>query len=141
MQADGRRDLEHGADRGDAGDPYPGSSNNRNFNATSNPSSKSYEHSDSCVVVTGISAKGASMGMQLQVKCPAGHAAPSAAAAQVTMAALAAAALAEPTSTAAPKAKPKSKATVKPKAAAKKGKPQARGAKTATKRSGRKTGR
>ena len=59
MQADGKRDMEHNVNRGDAGDPYPGSSNNRTFNATSNPSSKSYANSDSCVAVTGISASGA----------------------------------------------------------------------------------
>jgi immune inhibitor A len=142
MQADGKRDLEHSVNRGDAGDPYPGSSNNRTFGATSNPNSNSYAHSDSCVAVAGISASGASMGMQLQVKCPAGHPAPSAAAAQATTAALAAAAvLAQPAAMATPKTKPKTKPRAKPKSAAKKSKPRARGAKTTAKRSGRKTRR
>jgi len=135
MQADGKRDLEHNANRGDAGDPYPGSSNNRTFNAASNPNSKSYAHSDSCVVVTGISASGASMGMQLQVKCPAEHPAPSAAAEQATAAALAVAPAAAPAPRAArPKAKPK------PAAKKSKGRP-ARSAKGTAKRSGRKTRR
>jgi immune inhibitor A len=137
MQADGKGDLEHNVNRGDAGDPYPGSSNNRTFNAASNPNSKSYAHSDSCVAVTGISASGASMGMQLQVKCPAGHPAPSAAAEQATAAALAvapAAAPAQPAARARPKAKPKSAAKKS------KGRP-ARSAKGTAKRSGRKTRR
>jgi hypothetical protein len=139
MQADGKRDLEHNANRGDAGDPYPGSSNNRSFNATSNPNSKSYAHSDSCVAVTGISASGASMGLQLQVKCPAGHQAPSAAAAQATTAAMAAAAFAQPTATATPRAKPKIKSRAKPKATAKKSKARSRSAPAQV--SGRKTRR
>ena len=63
------------------GDAYPGTSNNRTFDATSNPSSESYSNATSCVAVTGISASGPSMTMQVQVKCPAGHAAPSQAAA------------------------------------------------------------
>jgi hypothetical protein len=139
MQADGKRDLEHSANRGDAGDPYPGSSNNRTFNAMSNPNSKSYAHSDSCVAVTGISASGASMKMQIQVKCSARHQAPSAAAAQATTAALAAAAFAQPAAT--PKAEPKNKLRAKPKAAAKKSKARPRSAKTAAKRAGTKTRR
>lgn len=40
MQADGQRNLNLGQNRGDAGDPYPGSSNNRNFDEFSNPNSK-----------------------------------------------------------------------------------------------------
>ena len=137
MQADGKRDLEHNVNRGDAGDSYPGSSNNRTFNAASNPNSKSYADSDTCVAVTGIGASGASMGMQLQVKCPAGHPAPSAAAQQATAAALAvapAAAEAQPAARARPKAKPK------PAAKKSKGRP-ARSAKGKAKRSGRKTRR
>lgn len=137
MQADGKRDMEGNVNRGDSGDPYPGSSNNRTFNAASNPSSKSYAHSDSCVAVTGISASSASIAMQLQVKCPAGHPAPSEAAAKATAAALSVAPAAAPAPPAA-RARPKAKA----KAAAKKGKGRpTRGAFGATKRSGRKTRR
>src|SRR5262249_13143558 len=72
MQADGKRDLEHNLNRGDAGDPYPGSTNNRTFNATSNPSSKSYANADSLVAVTSISASGPAMTMQVQVKLQSG---------------------------------------------------------------------
>jgi immune inhibitor A len=130
MQADGKRDLEHNVNRGDAGDPYPGASNNRTFNATSNPNSKSYGNSDSCVAVTGISASGPSMTMQIQVKCPAVHPAPSAAATRATAAAIAAVPIAAGAKTA---AKPKSKAKTKGRAE--------KGAKRAPKRSARKTRR
>jgi len=132
MQADGRRDMEHGTNRGDAGDAYPGTSNNHTFNATSNPNSKSYANADSCVAVTSIGASGAAMTMQLQVRCAAGHPAPSAAAAQVT----AAAAYAAPGA-----ARAQASAKRKPKAKAKAAKrSKARSAKAA-KRSGRKARR
>src|SRR5262249_55672084 len=70
MQADGKRDMEHNVNRGDAGDPYPGSSNNRTFNATSNPSSKSYGNADSGVAVSAIGANGPTISVQIQVKRP-----------------------------------------------------------------------
>jgi immune inhibitor A len=38
-QADGNRDLEVGRNRGDDGDPYPGSTGNTTFDETSTPSS------------------------------------------------------------------------------------------------------
>jgi len=40
MQADGLRNLNLNANRGDAGDPFPGNTNNRNFDEFSNPNSK-----------------------------------------------------------------------------------------------------
>jgi immune inhibitor A len=70
MQADGARDMEHNRNRGDAGDPYPGDRNNRTFNSTSTPNSKSYSHADSHVAVTGIGPSGATMTVQIQVKSP-----------------------------------------------------------------------
>ena len=42
MQADGQRHLEKATNRGDAGDLYPGTSNNRNFSGSTNPSSNFY---------------------------------------------------------------------------------------------------
>ncbi len=42
IQADGKRDLETGANRGDAGDLFPGSTNNRNLTPTSKPSTVLY---------------------------------------------------------------------------------------------------
>lgn len=39
MQADGLRQLERGTNRGDGGDLFPGTANNKNFSNTTNPSS------------------------------------------------------------------------------------------------------
>jgi immune inhibitor A len=69
MQADGKKDLEHNVNRGDAGDPFPGTSNNTAFNSTSTPNSKSYSGQDTCVAVNGISAAGPVMTANLRVKC------------------------------------------------------------------------
>jgi len=68
-QADGKDDLLHGNNRGDAGDPFPGSSNDKTFNSKSNPNSKSYAGSDTCVAVDNISASGDTMTARLSVKC------------------------------------------------------------------------
>ncbi len=69
VQADGRRDLELDHNRGDGGDPYPGSSGNTSFNAGSTPSSHSYAGQDTCVSVTAISASGSTILATLQVQC------------------------------------------------------------------------
>jgi immune inhibitor A len=69
MQADAHRDLELDHNRGDAGDPYPGSSGNTSFTSTSSPSSKSYANQDTCVSVTGVSASGPTMSATVQVVC------------------------------------------------------------------------
>jgi|GEM_PF-3467746 len=58
IQADNRYDLERNINYGDAGDPYPGSSNNRTFNASSTPNSNLYDGSPSNVSVTNISDPG-----------------------------------------------------------------------------------
>lgn len=55
QQADGRRDLEMGRDRGDAGDPYPGSSSNFRFDVNSNPAARDRCGGSTPVSVTGIS--------------------------------------------------------------------------------------
>jgi immune inhibitor A len=70
-QADGARHLEKGDNRGDAGDPYPGTSDNRNFTADSNPDSRSYAKSDTCVQLTRISASWPVMTAEISVKCAA----------------------------------------------------------------------
>ncbi len=69
MQADGKRDMELDVNRGDAGDPYPGTSGNTSFTGTSTPSSKSYASQDTCVSVTAISASGPTMTATVQVQC------------------------------------------------------------------------
>ncbi len=48
-EADGLNHLDSATNRGDAGDPYPGSSNNTQFNDTSNPNSRLYSGSSSGV--------------------------------------------------------------------------------------------
>ena len=42
MQADGQRQLETNGNRGDEGDPFPGSTENAAFDETSTPNSRSY---------------------------------------------------------------------------------------------------
>jgi len=69
VQADGNRDLEHGNNRGDSGDVYPGSTNNTSFNASSTPNSKSYAGVNTCVAVTNISPSGPIMTANVAVRC------------------------------------------------------------------------
>lgn len=69
MQADGLRNLELATNRGDAGDPFPGSTAKTVFNSTSTPNSKSYTGSTTCVAVTGISASAPVMTANLAVRC------------------------------------------------------------------------
>lgn len=57
-QADGDWDLEQNVNAGDAGDPYPGSSANRTFDAGSRPNSRSYAAADTRVTLTNITANG-----------------------------------------------------------------------------------
>jgi M6 family metalloprotease-like protein len=63
MQADGLDELLNGDDneRGDAGDPYPGTAVNRTFNASSTPNSNLYGGAASGVSVTNISNCSATM--------------------------------------------------------------------------------
>ena len=61
VQADGKRDLELGRNRGDAGDAYPGTSANTAITPTSTPSSGSYGGQDTAVSLTGISPSGPTM--------------------------------------------------------------------------------
>ena len=60
-QADGLCQLEGNINRGDAGDPYPGSTSNLNFRNNTNPSSIDYEGNDPKVSVTTISNCAATM--------------------------------------------------------------------------------
>lgn len=68
-QADGKRDLELRKNRGDGGDPYPGSSGNRGFDDKSTPNSKSYAGAATCVAITEISPPGSTMTARLSVRC------------------------------------------------------------------------
>ncbi len=69
IQADNQKQMESGANRGDAGDPYPGTSNNSSFSDTSSPNSKSYAGQKTCVSITGISSSSAVMTANVTVKC------------------------------------------------------------------------
>lgn len=67
-QADGADHLGKGTNRGDAGDPFPGSSNNTTFTSATNPNSHSYAGADSIVSVTQVSASGPVMTARFGVK-------------------------------------------------------------------------
>ncbi len=69
-QADGSRHLENRINSGDGGDPFPGTTNNRNWWKPTNPESSSwYSAANSCVGVTNIGNSGVSMSADLQVTC------------------------------------------------------------------------
>jgi M6 family metalloprotease-like protein len=61
VQADNLFNLEKGNNRGDAGDPWPGSTGKTTFNDTSSPNSNFYSASPSGVTVSAISASGPTM--------------------------------------------------------------------------------
>jgi len=67
-QADGLFDLENDVNSGDAGDPWPGSTNNRNFDYSSTPNSRDYGGNDTQVGVLNISNSGMNMTADLQVE-------------------------------------------------------------------------
>ncbi|WP_082817118.1 M6 family metalloprotease domain-containing protein [Janibacter terrae] len=69
LQADGSRHLELNTNRGDAGDPFPGSSGNTTFNDSSTPSSTSFAGASTCVEISAIPASSAAMTVQLKVRC------------------------------------------------------------------------
>ena len=66
-QADGNSDLNKYTNRGDAGDPWPGTSVNRTFNAKSTPNSKDYNDNNTWVAVTNISDSAAAMTADIYV--------------------------------------------------------------------------
>jgi M6 family metalloprotease-like protein len=72
VQADNLYDLEHSPDgeeknRGDAGDPFPGTSNRRAFTKSTTPNSKKYSGAASNVFVTRISDSGPTMTATLRL--------------------------------------------------------------------------
>jgi immune inhibitor A len=69
-QADGQWGLERNLDRGDAGDPFPGTSNNRRFDATTNPAARLYRGTDAGVSVTEIGDRGTDILATLTVAFP-----------------------------------------------------------------------
>ncbi|KAK9481983.1 immune inhibitor A peptidase M6-domain-containing protein [Lipomyces starkeyi] len=68
MQADGLNQLATStAGRGDAGDSFPGSSDNTSFTSISSPNSRSYAGQDTRVSITKISPASAAMAMEIAV--------------------------------------------------------------------------
>lgn len=68
MQADGLNQLASPSPvRGDAGDPFPGTSNNTAFTLSSNPSSRSYAGTDTGVFITNIIASGSNIIMDIGI--------------------------------------------------------------------------
>ncbi|KAK3217228.1 hypothetical protein GRF29_1g2317844 [Pseudopithomyces chartarum] len=67
MQADGLQELERKIDFGDAGDPFPGTTNKSTFNAISRPNSKSYNGQDTSVSITNIPASAQEMTFNIAV--------------------------------------------------------------------------
>ncbi len=68
VQADGLRQLEKATNRGDVGDPYPGSTANKAFGKNTLPGSLSYGGLPTKVAITGIGLSSASMTVKLAVK-------------------------------------------------------------------------
>jgi len=66
-EADGLNDLDFRRNRGDAGDFYPGSTNNTVFNDTSNPNSRDYSGVTTKVEVINISSSGDPMRADIKV--------------------------------------------------------------------------
>ena len=60
-EADGFGHLDSKTNRGDTGDPYPGSSNNTLFNGSSNPNSLLYSGNSSGITVSNISGSSSTM--------------------------------------------------------------------------------
>jgi immune inhibitor A len=71
LEADAKGHLHDGANRGDAGDPYPGSAKNIALTRASNPSSKSYASKETFVTLTEIGASAANIKVRIGVKGPA----------------------------------------------------------------------
>jgi len=66
-QADGLWQLEKNLNQGNTGDPFPGSSDKRNFTPCTTPSSNSYSFLDTRVVVLNISNSGSLMSADFKV--------------------------------------------------------------------------
>ncbi|MCI0404499.1 MAG: M6 family metalloprotease domain-containing protein [candidate division Zixibacteria bacterium] len=70
VQADNLFQLEKNQNGGNSGDPYPGSTVNRNFDASTAPNSNGYAGAGSLVQVTNISNSGGTMTADFTVQVP-----------------------------------------------------------------------
>jgi M6 family metalloprotease-like protein len=66
MEADGLWNLLSGFNRGDGGDAFPGSTNNRTFDNTTTPDSKNHNDGSTTVLVRSISDPGAQMTAEMR---------------------------------------------------------------------------
>jgi immune inhibitor A len=72
--ADGNADLDNNTNRGDSGDPFPGSRNNRSFTDASIPNSRDYDGLTTSVEITNISNSGPTMTVDIVVRQTLGYA-------------------------------------------------------------------
>ncbi|MCG8606238.1 M6 family metalloprotease domain-containing protein [bacterium] len=67
-EADGDADLDNNNNRGDSGDTFPGSSNNRSFTNATSPNSQDVNGVETGFAITNISGSGATMTMDVVVR-------------------------------------------------------------------------
>jgi M6 family metalloprotease-like protein len=72
-EGDGNADLDNNNNRGDAGDTFPGQSNNTFFNDLSIPSALDYNNQPTGISITNISASSPSMSMNVTPRQMAGY--------------------------------------------------------------------
>ena len=68
LQADGLRNLELSVNRGDAGDPFPGSKSVTTVSGSTTPNTNSYTGQDTLVALTGVPASSPSMTVGVRVR-------------------------------------------------------------------------
>ena len=72
LQADGQRNLETGTNRGDTGDPYPGSGSVTTISGSTSPNTNSYTGQSTNVSITSISPSAATMSATVTVMAKVG---------------------------------------------------------------------
>ena len=70
VEADGNFDLTHGVDRGDAGDPFPGSEATTTLNDDTSPSTRTFSGAVTNMGLSSILLDGTSARFQMQVRAP-----------------------------------------------------------------------
>lgn len=72
-EADGLADLDNARNRGDVGDPFPGSSGNRAFTDASTPDARDYDGTATGIQITGIGDSGPVMTADVRIERPLGY--------------------------------------------------------------------